>query len=424
MRTSRIGTPPTGIPWTLAVWAFLWLAAGCGAHQATRRPEIATVKAHSTAPCMHDGVYLLGECLCIPSYAGKNCETSDAALCNVDAIGRGALDPSALKPAELCDVGTAAAATGNTRVLAAALSSGFDVNCTSSYDIRPLHAAASGGNVEIVSALIARGAQPDSLSGEKHARTPIMWAAAYGRLAVIDKLVELDPDPCRFISAFSVVSYAVMSGRRELVSHVLPICAVGKTAPGQYSQALFVAASAGYSDILLDLMSALPKGSDLAKLGAGALLVSVMKGHDDIVEMLIERGVPVSVHARDGETLLMVAAAVDRAEMIKLLLRRGADPNTYDDRGGSALDFAVVTGSTKALEVLLASGVDINGHKTPCGNTALHFAVMYHQPEVVLALLQHGAAPDVLNCDERDALSIAKDNGFSDIEGILQREKK
>jgi ankyrin repeat protein len=126
---------------------------------------------------------------------------------------------------------------------------------------------------------------------------------------------------------------------------------------------------------------------------------------------------------------MKVAAAAGRVGEIRKLLDAGADPTSHDDRG-SALHSAAMHGKTKVLESLASTGADLNvlddAGVTPLmaacvvglqrgsqaalklielgadvayvrksdGANALRFAVVRAKPEVIEALIDHGARID------------------------------
>jgi len=327
-------------------------------------------------------------CLCLPSYSGQACEASDSTLSIVKSIQSGSTDPSVLERGVLCNVGTVAAELGSAEVLGAAMRGGLNGDCMSEYELTPLHAAASGGQVGVLADLLRKGVRVDVLSSESRPRTPIMVAAPLQRLEVVDELVVKDPDPCRMVAGFSLLASAAMSGSPAILSRVLPICTTHKDWKGR-----------GYDDMIQTLIDAVPRGTDLSELSAGALFVAAIKNRIRVVETLIAHGGSLKVRDRDGKTLLMGAAAADQEEMIGTLLRHGVSADTFDNSGMSALSWGASVGAVHALSRLLSAGVNVDMRKEPCGNTALPFAVSLRRVAAVRELVARGASPQLVNCD-------------------------
>jgi ankyrin repeat protein len=242
-------------------------------------------------------------------------------------------------------------------------------------------------------------------------------------MEAVDKLIERDTDPCRIVSGYSILSYAVTTGNRETVMHVLPICAGHKDRNAHLSMALFEAASSGYCGILLELVAAL-SSETVAEVGGPAIITAVLKDRGDIEEALLDHGVPVTVHDDHGITLLMTAAIANSPKTVAVLIRRGADPLAYDAEARNALGLAAAKGSAKALDALIAAGVDVNAHQQPCGNTALHYATSLREYDVIRTLIAHGASPHIANCDGQDCFAIARKHGFDDVVPLLQEARQ
>lgn len=114
--------------------------------------------------------------------------------------------------------------------------------------------------------------------------------------------------------------------------------------------------------------------------------------HKEVVDYLIAQGAIVnSTNFFGGTTPLYWAIRGDNKEIIKLLLDKGADINVITSEGRLISQAR----SPEALQVLLDKGVELNvaGDKRP----PLHVAAYHGNLELVRALLEHGAQPNVLN---------------------------
>jgi uncharacterized protein len=76
-------------------------------------------------------------------------------------------------------------------------------------------------------------------------------------------------------------------------------------------------------------------------------------------------------------------------EILKLLFEAGGKTGEKD---ATILHCAAVTGNTAILEFLISKGADLNGEDQE-GNSALSLAIENEHPEIVEALLRHGARP-------------------------------
>jgi hypothetical protein len=83
-----------------------------------------------------------------------------------------------------------------------------------------------------------------------------------------------------------------------------------------------------------------------------------------------------------------------RAIEVSMLLECGADPNGFfTDSGDSALILAAHTNNNPCVSALLKNGANVN-HSARLGMTALHWAVINHNPLMVKELLECGADPN------------------------------
>jgi ankyrin repeat protein len=134
-----------------------------------------------------------------------------------------------------------------------------------------------------------------------------------------------------------------------------------------------------------------------AQSGYTALMVTTTYfGSSPSVRLLLDHGAeanPGKGATFDASPLFLAAMSGDR-DSVALLLAKGADPNQKMDIIGmfptSPLLGVVTFGFSEVAQALVKGGANI--HETDGdGMTALHWAVVGHQPEVVKALLDAGA---------------------------------
>ncbi len=97
---------------------------------------------------------------------------------------------------------------------------------------------------------------------------------------------------------------------------------------------------------------------------------------------------------KQGETRLMLAAQEGDADEAARLLRWGADIEATDDKGNTALIHATNAEKTELIELLAEKGAELNAFNKE-GKTALHMACCYNKPAAARCLLKLGAAPDI-----------------------------
>ncbi|GLV35763.1 torsin [Carabus blaptoides fortunei] len=120
-----------------------------------------------------------------------------------------------------------------------------------------------------------------------------------------------------------------------------------------------------------------------------------------------------------GWTALMVGAVNGKVDVCKYLLQAGADVNLGDNYINSSKTGASI--GLHAVEVLLMRDEEfcnrLNNRATFLGCTALHYAVLADEPEIVQLLLEAGADPCIENDSGLRPIQFAND---SEIKHMLE----
>jgi ankyrin repeat protein len=158
------------------------------------------------------------------------------------------------------------------------------------------------------------------------------------------------------------------------------------------------------------------------------LISSSFKGYEDIVALLISRGADVNFIGKDGRTPLMWAAGTS-LETTKILLENDADIKASANDGMTAFiqsSFGILSKkvTTDVMNLLLIQGADINssltGKEAP-GWTALLFASVNGDKELVEYLITNGANVNHTSDEGTTALSLAKQEKYDDIVNLLKK---
>ncbi|KAG0072493.1 hypothetical protein BGZ93_009739 [Podila epicladia] len=126
--------------------------------------------------------------------------------------------------------------------------------------------------------------------------------------------------------------------------------------------------------------------------------------------------------------LLMAACKQDNLDILEEVLSSDAssfDINHTDGLGNSALHYAAQHGSTECLEILLYyDGIDVDKINRIEGDTPLHKAAGYSDPEIALemvrTLINGGASPKILNKLKQTAGDVAPGNTHSEVKEYLE----
>ena len=297
----------------------------------------------------------------------------------------------------------AAIATG---VLTAALSSA--AHAQPAFGPPELVEAAKRSDHEAVRALLAAGADPDAAWGD--GTTALHWAAHRDAPALVADLLAAGADiDAADDHGITPLALACLNGSRRVVDTLLAAGADPNAARSNGETPLMTAARVGSLGAARSLLAA---GADPdaaeAALGQTALMLAVAENHTPVARLLLETGADVSARSTNRFTPLLFAAQQGNLEAADLLLSAGADVNEsapdgiggntnarsrfVPDTDAAALLVAIDSGHSDLARFLLARGAD-PGHDG-AGRTALHAAVQRKMPEVVAALLDHGADPD------------------------------
>lgn len=112
----------------------------------------------------------------------------------------------------------------------------------------------------------------------------------------------------------------------------------------------------------------------------------------------------------------------DPAAMVSLLIENGIELNEPDVDGNTPLILAVTKGLKQVLNILLENGADLNYRNSKDGNTALHYAVMINNPEMLLTLLSRKPILSIRNKNEQTPIEISATCANTEIYQILAEE--
>ncbi len=345
-----------------------------------------------------------------------------------------------------------ASAGGHDAVVGVLLAAGADANRASPEGETPLMTAARTGVVGSVETLLWHGAAAtvDAREGWR-GQTALMWASAEGHAAVVAPLVAAGANVnARSDGGFTPLAFAVRAGHGAAVEALLAAGADVNLALPDGTSPLHLAVVNARYDVAVQLLE---HGADAAAAGPGwtplhqlvwtrrpnrhynnpAAFPTGTVTDLELARALVAHGAAVDARQtaeprdgyrnqlnRTGATPFLLAAKAVDLDMMRLLLDLGADPLTENEDGTTALLVAAGVGiwsssespgsaeeALEAVKLMVALGdsvttVDANG------DAALHGAVMRGSPELVLYLLEHGAALNPVNERGWTPLTIAQ----------------
>ena len=249
----------------------------------------------------------------------------------------------------------------------------------------PIHLAARGGHVDVVTFLLDRGADPNSRSLVDF--RPLHLAAMSNRQAVVELLLArgADLEACDRRGMTPLMAAADERGA-DVVRLLLGRGADAWRQDAAGASAFDRLCAGGMWDIVRAQVTA-SRQRLTGVAGAAALHAVAAAGNGTLANELLALGADTRTPSATGDTLLVSAAKGGLADLTRTLLEGGHDPRTVDK----------------------------------AGRTALHYAVLAYSPAVVDLLARRGADLAVRGADGRSALDIADDNGFVGLGAQLEQ---
>jgi ankyrin repeat protein len=311
---------------------------------------------------------------------------------------------------------SAASRRGHLEVVKALIEKGADVTAAGGDFGSAIQAAAFGGHNEIISTLLENGGDVAQAGGCWD--NALRAACGSGKLHTVKYLIDNGAD-IHYGSAEDEVPFALDAAAREGHIHIakyLVESGVDIHASGYYPNALYPAASWNRHEMLRFLLL---EGLDVNaqnSTGDSALRSAAEEGHIEIVKLLIAEGADPNLEAPNIATILETALGNGRFEVVDYLLEHGADPLHTGGYYPSILFPAAALSDPEqrmsALGRFINLGVDPDAVADD-GATALKCAVSVNHLDAVQFLVQHGAnatAEPAPNC-----LHLAAAGGFDDV---------
>jgi len=287
--------------------------------------------------------------------------------------------------------------------------------------IHALDWAAAEGHQALVEQLLAHEPLWLELPGLEE-RTALMAAASKDHLELVRALLDRGADPrYRGDGGMGALHIAAWEGHRGVVDVLLAHDPELLDLPGyREGTALLEAADRGHTELVCSLLE---RGADVRKQdcdGARALDSAAREGRQEVVEVLLAHEPELlDLPGFKERTALMAAARGGHLELMLSLLERGADPRKVDAGGARALVHAAANGDRRAVEALLALDPELLNFAGPGESTALVAAARNGHFELVRNLLERGADPYKRGAEGAQALDWAAHQGHQAVVELL-----
>jgi ankyrin repeat protein/tetratricopeptide (TPR) repeat protein len=312
-----------------------------------------------------------------------------------------------------------AAERGDVRTIDVLLKNKADVNAKNKIEVPPLGEALAHGWREAVQTLLENGATTDFvLAGG----SPVHTAVGRDSIELVQLLLKHKAAPDRPNSrGLTPLQSVVIDPRNQRKPELIPLlikAGANPNTPLPASAKITIRERTGSSDRFLPQYP--------------ILIAAIMRRDLPQVEALLANGADVNAFAPDGNyqsTAVMFAIYYDSLELMEALLRHKPNlESTTRNEGRTALHQATARAEKSGVdfvEALIKAGSKVDAVDNK-GWTPLHVAAWDGKPEVVSALLQAGANPNIHAQDGALPLSLARRTSGSTVlsESVRQEISK
>ena len=308
--------------------------------------------------------------------------------------------------------------------LQALLSKGVGVESRNTLGMTGLMIAASTGNVEMVKALLAKGAD---INASSPFGSPLTFAAWYPNPATALYLLEQGAKiDARRPDGITTLMLAARNGSPELVKAILAKKAELDTLDNSGATALSHAARSGHAGAAELLLAAGARVNAADKDGWTPLMHAAVNGHAAAAKALLTKGADPKVRDGKGRTALLLAASYgDHPEAVRALLAGGAERDARDGKSRTALALAEIRGygeTAKVLKELGAETVTVGAIRT--AREAAQIGLERVQQSTQMFVKRTGCVSCHHEGIGRVATAFAREHGFPVNEATDQEQEK
>jgi ankyrin repeat protein len=229
------------------------------------------------------------------------------------------------------------------KIVKLVIDGGADVNAKKSNDWTPLLLAAKLGNLEVVNALLGKGANVDDKTSSKYQFTPLHLAARNGHNEVIEALLDKNANiNARTEFEFTPLHLAADNGHLDAVQALLKDNHIIINAETKdKSTPLHLASKKDHLSVVEALLAKSADVNAQNKNGFTPLHFAALNGHADVINKLLENPkIDIDARTTQGKTYLHLAAGKGHLIIVKTLIAKNADVNIKDRDGNTASDVA------------------------------------------------------------------------------------
>ena len=286
----------------------------------------------------------------------------------------------------------------------------------------PLHAAAEGGQLELMTLFLERTAPIDARDAQ--GQTALHLAARNDQWAACRLLLHRGaaPNPADK-RGYTPFHLAAGHGHHRTIKLLLAAGAEVDTAsPVNGETALHLGARVGDERVIDLLFAAGANVTATTNTARTPLHEAALAGHEGTVILLLCQGADANARDCDGKRPLQLAIEHGHEHLLDELLPYTTQAFVEWDcsRATSPLFIAARNGSAELLHAALQIGCDIDDH-LPGGETAVHVAARLGHIDAVLALALQGADLDKVTDEGKTALQLAREGNKTEMARMLYR---
>lgn len=268
---------------------------------------------------------------------------------------------------------------------------GIDINIQDEDGYSPLHLAVDLNREVVVKALLAKGANVNTINDAE--ATPLHTAIRKGSPALIENLLNVEDIDInvRDNNGNTPLYLAVLEEKQKAIE-ILVAKGANATIKNNYR----------YTPLYLAITKKSPQ-----------IIGAVLAAKD------------INVHAKDSDDQTLLHQSTGRGGMvakfiIETLVFKGADVNAINIDGETPLHLAAMGGETSvlAIETLIAKGAHVNVMDKK-GDTPLHIAIEGGVVGIIKTLLNHGAKLDIENKNKKTPLDLAQESTKVEIKQLF-----
>jgi ankyrin repeat protein len=308
---------------------------------------------------------------------------------------------------------------GNLAGVKQQLASGTDLNGFDAAGSSPLMAAVLRGRAEIVSYLVAQGADVNARQTDT-ASTPLRYAVLAGRADLVEILLGAKARiDLRYSDQQTILHIASARANTTIVELLLSAGAEVNLEDAASNTPLDEAVT---HDRKENVNALIAHGANVQHVraldGRGPFHQACIKGYADLLPVLIQAGADPSAPDRSDQTPLDLALDYSNKTVISALLKRSEHYEMLRSNFAEAMERANRNGRTEIVRILLDAGWDVN-HSTASGSTYLNDAALKGNMKLVRLLLERHANLDVRNEAGGTPLHDAALSGNTDVIALL-----